>query len=517
MGLFISTIGTSVVISELGITFTHPIINFQVDAQFSAEEIKKADSLTAAILAGTLTWRRTSVGSVELATSYDPDFIEAESDSTGTGLYWDRTLRLNELWTPEFQATSNSTKYLTVASAFHQVFTGTIRGQILTLPDATTLKVGHLFVVHNNSTAIVTINNFSNTLITAPMLFHTVRLKLLDNTTTAGVWCFQIASNKDDSTIFITASSNTYQITSENDVIIFSGSTLGQLVNIGDARDYNIGKVFEIKNICGYGFNVLYSSGLVLERTKPLESLIFTLQDNSTSDGVWYVDESANKENDPDYSVSIYDDWVAGTVAGDLNWSTIASGTSAAAIINTANISTNNPGVAQLDTGSTTTGRCSLTLGISVMTFGDGWVGTDKQVMLPVLSSSTQEYIVRVGFGDNTGAGDMVDGIYFEYNRLISNNWLLKSSSSSTRTQVITSIPVVANVWFDLTSEVNDLGTLIEFFINNVFIGSIATNIPTTVARVFGPLLKIEKSAGTTTRQLLVDYFATQKVFTIPR
>ena len=66
------------------------------------------------------------------------------------------------------QDTVASTLTLTAASEFLTVFTGTVSGQIIKLPDATTIQAGHRYEFHNNSTAgIVTTDGSGATLNTA--------------------------------------------------------------------------------------------------------------------------------------------------------------------------------------------------------------------------------------------------------------------------------------------------------------------------------------------------------------
>lgn len=87
---------------------------------------------------------------------------------------------------------SNSTLTLVGGSAMAQVFTGTVAGQILKLPDATTLMPGHRFEVWNQSvvTIIVNDNSSNQLLISVPSQMATFALK--DNSTAAGVWVYSI-------------------------------------------------------------------------------------------------------------------------------------------------------------------------------------------------------------------------------------------------------------------------------------------------------------------------------------
>jgi len=99
VGLYVSTTGADVSIPELGFTLTHPSTDYALSAQFSAEDLQGAATLTALIVAGTLVWKKTSGGSVELAADYDPDYIESEDLNTGTGAKADRVVTFKDLTT----------------------------------------------------------------------------------------------------------------------------------------------------------------------------------------------------------------------------------------------------------------------------------------------------------------------------------------------------------------------------------------------------------------------------------
>lgn len=83
MGLFVSTVSADVNLRKLGIVLVHPTTNYDLGSQFSGDDLKRAADLTAAITGGTLTWKRTSGGSTEVATDYDPDFLDTENEETG--------------------------------------------------------------------------------------------------------------------------------------------------------------------------------------------------------------------------------------------------------------------------------------------------------------------------------------------------------------------------------------------------------------------------------------------------
>lgn len=88
------------------------------------------------------------------------------------------------------QNTTNTTKTLVLLSEMVQAFTGSVVGQIVKLPNATTLSNGHRFEVWNlSSTPISIVGDTLITVVTGNPNVITI-LILLDNTTAAGIWGF---------------------------------------------------------------------------------------------------------------------------------------------------------------------------------------------------------------------------------------------------------------------------------------------------------------------------------------
>lgn len=97
MGLYVSTTGTDVEIPELGFSLPHPSTDYALSDQFSDEEIQGATSLTDLIRTGALAWKKTSGGAAEIATNYDPDYLEAYNLNTGDGVKADRLASFKDL------------------------------------------------------------------------------------------------------------------------------------------------------------------------------------------------------------------------------------------------------------------------------------------------------------------------------------------------------------------------------------------------------------------------------------
>jgi hypothetical protein len=130
------------------------------------------------------------------------------------------------------------------------------------------------------------------------------------------------------------------------------------------------------------------------------------------------------------------------------------------------------------------------------------------------LSTGTNRYILRTGFGDTSGA-DQVNGVYFEYSDNINTGqWVIKTASASSRTTTNSTIAVTAG-WHDLRVVVNAAGTSITFTVDGVTAGTIVTNIPTAATTAFLALLY---GAGTIAANTIqVDLFQYNQILTLSR
>lgn len=198
------------------------------------------------------------------------------------------------------------------------------------------------------------------------------------------------------------------------------------------------------------------------------------------------------------------------TIGGALNLGNINSGT--VATMTAATGSGTTPGIVQLQTGTDTTGRSTYRNGLAAMRFGSGRVIFSSRLRVPTLSDGTETFTVWVGFVDNGAiTGDTTDGAYFIYSSASTYytniaNWSGKTSNNSSRTEVSSATAVTANQFYTILIDVNAAGTQADFYLDGVLIGSSTTNIPTGSGREFGFGYKIEKSAGTTSRNLDIDY-----------
>jgi hypothetical protein len=224
---------------------------------------------------------------------------------------------------------------------------------------------------------------------------------------------------------------------------------------------------------------------------------------------------------DPKNSTYVFDDFLLGSGTsgqiGSYGWNSFLSGTGAQ--IQSGNITGfsngRTIGVVTLNTGTTSTGVSCLRLFGTAISFNNGSAVIETRIKVSKLATVAQDYVLRAGLG-NYATSDHHNGVYFEYNDLISPNWILKTTSAGIRTQVITSVTVTPFAFVTLRAEVNNNGGLVTFFINGILAGTISTNIPID-NRTCAPNFHMIKTNGNEVRTTNIDYFYFNKIFNPPR
>jgi hypothetical protein len=284
--------------------------------------------------------------------------------------------------------------------------------------------------------------------------------------------------------------------------IIFTGSTFGKILNLGDSTNYPIGKPFYLFNNSIQTISIVNNSLVEIYRLEPYCKLEIVLEDNTTTNGVWMVNVTYADFNK---LTLLLEDFIASATSGQTGWTITSSGTSAATAVTSTLFG--RYGVNSLTTGTTATGRNCISKGGNIIVFSNGVTVWEASVRLANLSTPTERYIYYAGFGDNAVAGEQSDGVYFHYNEGVSGDfWRIKTANNNTRTTEVTTSPILANEWYKLKIEIAPNGTRADFFVNDVNIGNITTNIPIAANRNTGMLFKIEKTVGTTARLAYVDY-----------
>lgn len=170
--------------------------------------------------------------------------------------------------------------------------------------------------------------------------------------------------------------------------------------------------------------------------------------------------------------------------------------------------SANAIGVSQMDTGTTATGRRTLSTNLSSLVTTKSRLRFSSRFAIEQLSSGTQTFTTIIGFLDTTATGDPAHGAYFRYtDGTNGGRWQCITSQASTRTTNDSGITADTN-YHAFTIEINEAGTSTTFFIDGVLVATITTNIPNgTLAQAFGYGWKIEKSVGTTQVNQSIDWY----------
>lgn len=170
-------------------------------------------------------------------------------------------------------------------------------------------------------------------------------------------------------------------------------------------------------------------------------------------------------------------------------------------------------GILEFSTGTTTNGGSTMRTGQGTsFVLGALDVDLTMRFKVPTLSDATDTFTLIVGLSDasTTAAGQAVDGAYFVYSSSGTyyanvGKWSGITASNSSRTEVTSSVTVVAGTWYMLRLRVNSAGNNVDFYVNDTLIGSSSTNIGTGTSRATGLTYKLEKQAGTTARTALID------------
>jgi hypothetical protein len=208
--------------------------------------------------------------------------------------------------------------------------------------------------------------------------------------------------------------------------------------------------------------------------------------------------------------IILQDDFIFNTVPGATPQGTAGF---AADVANGGNLSmitttTGHIGVIALNTGTSNnnTGRSALSMGVATV-MPTGTIIFEALVMFPTLSTATVEYTNILGLSD-TQTATPNNGVYFMYDRLAagSNIWRIATAAGGSRTLTNTAISVVAGTWYKVKfiAYLGATNKYIQYYINDTFIATVNTTIPTLVTGIRAQMLK--NSTSTTSSVAQLDY-----------
>jgi hypothetical protein len=278
----------------------------------------------------------------------------------------------------------------------------------------------------------------------------------------------------------VASNTNTALTSSSTTTQIVTPGVGGQRFTLPDATTLTFGTRFEILNRTATIIPVYDNGGTLVEVCYPFQIFRATVTDISTAAGEW-IHVSGTAGYGPQQQ--FFDDFLSANTAtaniGQLGW--VLQGTGATTAYQAG--STDRTGVVRFSTNNANNANMSMNLGTTLgLTPGASRLTYETYVSVPTLGDAgTGAFTLRVGLQTSTGTGDSANGIYFEYAGTAAGtiNWSCKTASASTRTTVNSGVAVNAGQWYKLTFVVNQSGTSVGFYIDNVFITSITTNIPT--------------------------------------
>jgi len=294
-------------------------------------------------------------------------------------------------------------------------------------------------------------------------------------------------------------------------LIIFTGTTVGQTVDLQDATTISVGYQQNIQNnstqnvaIC----DAINSTPLIT--LSPGQRILAILQVAGTIAGTWSLEFMTSTSTSIQYTTLMQglDDlqYVDGNL--DIGHSPLGflrgtSGSGAAATVSTTPVDNKSWGVITFTTGTTATGRSYVSSSTATpFQLGTNKLNVEFRVMLPILSVAAQRFTFYVGFMDGIAAGQPTNGIYFMHvDNVNSGNWTLRSVSASTVSTCDSTILPVVSTWYRLRMEYIST-SLVNCYVNDALLGTIVSNIPTATIYC---AIKQEKSIGTTARIAYID------------
>lgn len=197
-------------------------------------------------------------------------------------------------------------------------------------------------------------------------------------------------------------------------------------------------------------------------------------------------------------------------------WDDVLAGAGADFDASINGIDNNHDGIFEFKTGTTAGGVAVITMGNDQTGFMLGGGERHFELLIQIMDSATvvDDYISRFGFGDEVAGTEHENGIWFEYNRSVSVNWLLKTAKATAVTVDTSTVIVFPSVWIKLRAEINAAGTSVEYFIDGASAGTITTDMPIAL---LSESMGVVKTAGIINRRTLVDYYEQRVIYTTPR
>jgi hypothetical protein len=161
-------------------------------------------------------------------------------------------------------------------------------------------------------------------------------------------------------------------------------------------------------------------------------------------------------------------------------------------------------GLWQLQTGTNASGGAALSGNVSYVYSGWSRLSFASNFRIVTLADGTNSYRIFMGFNSSydstTAPTTRSAGLFYDNNNA---NWQAYTYNSSVGTITDTGVAAVADGSYNtFLTRVNGT-TNVEFFINGVLVATNTTNIPSTQVC---PSIHMQKTLGTTSRNIISDY-----------
>jgi hypothetical protein len=187
---------------------------------------------------------------------------------------------------------------------------------------------------------------------------------------------------------------------------------------------------------------------------------------------------------------------------GDNGWSSELSGT-ASAVANYSATTAARHGCVGIYTGTDSDGYATLYTRDCLTTLVGSGLSVEMSAYIPDEPISPDSYIVRFGLTDDNTDAQPTNGVWFEYDTSVDDFWQICTANAGSVTATVTAAVWTA-AWHRYRFELNATGTTVTYYIDDVSIGTVGTNLPTNAC---GPFFSIIKTAGTNTRFYHIDYY----------
>lgn len=184
-------------------------------------------------------------------------------------------------------------------------------------------------------------------------------------------------------------------------------------------------------------------------------------------------------------------------------------------------------GIMGIETGTTQNinGQGFLYSDINVAWCGNGMTLTMyAAVQAPILSDSTNEYVIELGYRNQFAAALSNNAFAFLYKRSTSTNWAAYTGNNGTQTTVTSanaSLVVTAGAWYNLKMVVG--ASAVDFYVaagggsSYILLGSSSTNLPDSTHTTFMNHTIYRAATFALRRQVLIDWMKLDAAFTASR